>query len=102
MRRAGNPPSARTIQESIGQSDGPAISLRIGIHTGNVVQTDDDFFGSVVNKAARIVTLAAPGEIRVSDATQTKIGERDDFHFSEMTSVQLEGFEGKHVIYRLE
>jgi class 3 adenylate cyclase len=40
------------------------------ILTGNVVQTNDDFFGTVVNKAARIAALAAPGEIKVSDATR--------------------------------
>ena len=93
--------AAQTILQATGQSDGPAIALRIGIHTGNVVQTSDDFFGTVVNKAARIAALAAPGEIRVSDATHKIVGETHDFRFTNMTSVQLEGFEGEHIIYGL-
>ena len=73
-----------------------------GIHTGNVVQTSDDFFGTVVNKAARITALAAPGDVQVSDVTHKIVGETHDFRFTNMTSVQLEGFEGEHIIYRLE
>lgn len=94
--------AARSILQASGQSDGPAITLRIGIHTGSVVQTDDDFFGTVVNKAARIAALAAPGEIQVSDTTRDMVGKGNDFHFSAAAAVQLEGFEGEHVIHRLE
>ena len=83
-------------------SDGPAIALRIGIHTGKVVQTKDDFFGTVVNKAARIAALAAPGEIQVSDATRKMVGETRDYRFANTTSVQLQGLEGEHLIHRLD
>ena len=52
----------------------PRLGLRIGIHTGNVVQSRGDFFGSVVNKAARITAKAAAGEILVSDTTRAMVG----------------------------
>ena len=94
--------AARAILQATRQSEGPAIALRIGIHTGNVVQTQDDFFGTVVNKAARITALAAPGEIQVSEATRRMLGDSRDFRFASATSVQLEGFEGEHLIHRLE
>lgn len=94
--------AARAILQATDQSDGPAIALRVGIHTGNVVQTSDDFFGSVVNKAARIAALAAPGEIQVSDATRKMVGETQDYRFANATSVQLQGFEGEHLIHRLD
>ncbi|KIN60858.1 Adenylate/guanylate cyclase [Sulfitobacter noctilucae] len=61
--------AARRIHEAIKVSDGPAISLRIGIHTGKGVRKDDDFFESVVNKAARIATIAKPDETWVSNVT---------------------------------
>jgi class 3 adenylate cyclase len=76
--------------------------LRIGIHTGSVVQTSDDFFGTVVNKAARIAALAAPGEIQVSDATRKMVGDTQDYRLANTRSVQLEGFEGEHIIHRLK
>ena len=94
--------AARAILQATEQSDGPDIALRIGIHSGNLVQTKDDFFGTVVNKAARITAFAAPGEIQVSDATRTMVGETEDYRFANTTSVQLEGFEGEHLIHRLE
>lgn len=93
--------AARSILETTEKSDGPAIALRIGIHTGPVVQTSDDFFGSVVNKAARITALAAPGEIRISDATRAQTGDAGSFRFLEEISVPLEGFEGEHIVYRV-
>ena len=94
--------AARAILQATEQSDGPAIALRIGIHTGKVVQTKDDFFGTVVNKAARIAALAAPGEIQVSDATRKMVGETRDYRFANTTSVQLQGLEGEHLIHRLD
>lgn len=93
--------AAQAILQATQQSDGPAIALRIGIHTGNVVQTNDDFFGTVVNKAARIAARAAPGEIQVSDSTRKMVGEAGDYRFVKTTSVQLEGLEGDHLIHRI-
>ena len=93
--------AARTILKTTETSDGPAIVLRIGVHTGPVVQTSDDFFGSVVNKAARVTAIAAPGEIRVSDATRAQAGDADNFKFLDDISVPLEGFVGEHVIHRV-
>ncbi len=94
--------AARAIVQTTEQSDGPDIALRVGIHTGSVVQADDDFFGTVVNKAARIAAIAAPSEIRISDATRKMVGDTVDYRFGKATSVQLEGFEGEHLIHRLE
>lgn len=93
--------AARAILQSTARSDGPAIALRIGIHTGRLVQTEDDFFGTVVNKAARITALAAPGEIRVSDATRRMVGDSGDHRFSEPVPVRLDGLEGEHLVHRL-
>ena len=42
------------------------IMLRIGIETGDVLVLKQDVFGQSVNLAARLATLAGPGEIVVS------------------------------------
>ena len=80
----------------------PPLSLRIGIHSGEVIQTEDDFFGTVVNKAARIAVVAAPEQIRVSDATRVMVGRSDEFEFADAVALALRGLEGEHLIYRLE
>ena len=80
----------------------PRLAVRIGLHTGDVVQSEDDFFGSVVNKAARITSRSGSGEIWVSDATKLMIGETSTFRFSNSKTVMLKGFEDEHLIHRLE
>lgn len=94
--------AARRVQKNIERSGGPAISVRVGIHSGSVVRKDDDFFGAVVNKAARITAIAAPNEIWVSDATSEQISAKTHYHFVEAGNFELEGFEGEHLIQILK
>ncbi|MEP2530102.1 nuclear transport factor 2 family protein [Shimia sp.] len=94
--------AAQMIAKATQLSDGPAIALRIGIHIGDVVQANEDFFGSVVNKAARITAVAGPGEICLSDATRAMVDDAQGFSFSKAISTPLKGFEGEHHIHRLE
>ncbi|MEX0337868.1 MAG: nuclear transport factor 2 family protein [Arenibacterium sp.] len=79
----------------------PPLSMRIGIHSGDVIQTDNDFFGTVVNKAARIAAAADGGEIRVSDATVLMAGDRVGA-FADPVEMPLKGLSGKHKLYRLD
>ncbi|WP_433989343.1 hypothetical protein SuNHUV7_38730 (plasmid) [Pseudoseohaeicola sp. NH-UV-7] len=94
--------AARRIHETIKRSGGPAISVRVGIHSGSVVRKDDDFFGAVVNKAARITAIAAPNETWVSDATSEQVNENSHYHFVEAGFFELDGFEGEHLIRSLK
>jgi class 3 adenylate cyclase len=94
--------ASRRIHETIEQYDGPAISLRIGIHTGRVVRKDDDFFGAVVNKAARIAAISKARETWVSDATFEHVGEQAGYHFVQAGVFELAGFEGEHRIWSLK
>jgi len=92
--------AAIAIQTLMANADSePKLQLRIGIHTGDVIQTKDDFFGTVVNKAARIAGAALPKEIRVSQATQIMVGDAAGFSFTDATTVALKGLEGDHLIY---
>ncbi|MEP1198862.1 adenylate/guanylate cyclase domain-containing protein [Tateyamaria sp.] len=75
--------------------------MRIGLPTGDVIGAGDDFFGTVINKAARVATAAAPDQILVSDATRVMIGGAQDFIFGDSTEVLLKGFEGCHMVHGL-
>ncbi len=84
------------------QENEPRLTVRIGIHTGDVVEAGDDFLGTVVNKAARVAAAAAPGEIRVSDATRIMVGASPSFAFSDPVEVPLKGLEGLHSLQSLQ
>jgi class 3 adenylate cyclase len=95
--------SAQSIQGHLAQdATEPNLSVRIGIHTGDVIQAGNDFFGTVVNKAARVAAAAGAGEIRVSDETRLMVGKTSDFEFEDTATVPLKGLEGEHVIHRLK
>ncbi|MGX9351799.1 nuclear transport factor 2 family protein [Shimia sp. W99] len=79
----------------------PQIAVRIGIHTGEVIRSRNDFFGTVVNKAARIANLARPGEIRLSDATRLIAGTGADYRFADPSTQPLKGLDGDHLTYQL-
>lgn len=46
------------------------IAIRVGVHSGEVVQANQQVRGVAVHIAARIVTTAAPGEVLVSGITR--------------------------------
>ena len=94
--------AAQQIQIELGkQQNEPKLNVRIGLHTGDVVQSDKDFFGTVVNKAARITSVAGPGQICVSDVTRAMVGESDGFMFTSPQCVALKGFEDEQTVHHL-
>jgi TolB-like protein/Flp pilus assembly protein TadD len=52
------------------------IRFRVGINVGDVIVEGDDIFGDGVNVAARLQTLAKPGEICVSAMVREHVGEK--------------------------
>jgi predicted ATPase/class 3 adenylate cyclase len=57
-------------------ADGVTLSVRCGIHCGIGEQRDNDFFGAVVNRAARIMDAAHGGQILLSQAVAVLIRDR--------------------------
>jgi class 3 adenylate cyclase len=53
--------------------DGRALALRIGMHFGPALEGRGDVFGDAVNVAARVVELARPGQVLITDACFEKV-----------------------------
>jgi class 3 adenylate cyclase len=91
--------AAIKIQRAMGGSDGPApLQLRIGVHIGDAVQTEDDYLGHAVNKAARIAAAANGGQIMVSRVVQAMLGDTPEFNFGDGADVELKGLPGVHEV----
>jgi formylglycine-generating enzyme required for sulfatase activity/class 3 adenylate cyclase len=72
---------AAEIQEELrlrGDADPPEqrIQLRIGINVGDVIRKGNDVFGTGVNIAARLESLAAPGSIYISGEAYDQVRDR--------------------------
>jgi len=95
--------AACAIQNQIRRSQRePNIRVRIGIHTGDVIQSKWDFFGNVVNKAARVASAAGSGQILVTDVVRAMVESRGEYRFSNPTMAVLKGIDGLHSISSLE
>ena len=79
-------------------SDVP-ISVRIGLHTGEMIKEGDDFFGKHVNLAARIAGQAVGGEILVSSLLRELTASGGDIDFGDGGEVELKGLTGTHRLY---
>ena len=53
------------------------LAVRIGINPGNPVERSDDVFGVAVAVAARLCSLAEPGQILVSGVVRELVEDRD-------------------------
>jgi class 3 adenylate cyclase len=76
------------------------VSIRVGIHTGEVALVGPDVRGVAVHTAARVLSLAGPGEVVVS-ATTRELVEGSDYAFVDAGSHELKGLRGVRSLYRL-
>ncbi|HSJ16688.1 MAG TPA: adenylate/guanylate cyclase domain-containing protein [Solirubrobacterales bacterium] len=65
---------------------------RVGIHCGNAVYREADYFGTDVNLAHRVVARALGGEVLVTKAVVEAIGKSDYLKFDPIGATTLKGF----------
>ncbi len=76
------------------------ISIRAGIHAGEVELRGTDIAGGVVNLAARVEQSATDGEIYTSKAIRDLLL-GSDHQFEHAGSTELKGFDGTWDLYRV-
>jgi adenylate cyclase len=65
---------------------------RVGIHSGDAVYRDGDYFGNSVNLAHRIVNRALAGEVLVTDRVAASLEGRPSLRLEPIGEVSLKGF----------
>ena len=65
---------------------------RVGIHCGDAVYRDGDYFGNSVNLAHRIVNRALAGEVLVTDRVAATLDGRQGVRLEPIGEVSLKGF----------
>jgi class 3 adenylate cyclase/ketosteroid isomerase-like protein len=95
---------ARAIEQEVGAAfddPGSPISVRIGVHVGEVIHEAEDFFGHAVNYAARVTAAARGGETLVSALVHGLVATTGEFDFDAPREVELKGIEGLQRVYPL-
>lgn len=68
--------AATAMQQQAAAVAGPSgrsLALRVGMHFGPALEERGDVFGDAVNTAARVVELARPGQVLMTDACFEKV-----------------------------
>ena len=81
--------------------DIPGISIRIGIHIGDVTYSDGDIYGDGVNIASRLEQEAQPDEILISDVVYYNIKNIEGIKVEFLKEVQLKNVNDTTRIYRV-
>ena len=77
--------------------------VRCGMHTGRQMRRRDDLVGHDVNVASRVVDVAGPGEVLLSDATLAQVdGRLANVAFEELGPVVMKGIPAPVRLYRAQ
>ena len=80
------------------------LRVRMGLHTGEVISEEGDYFGKNVILAARIAAQALGGEILVSEELRQSVstGNGNGLRFDDGRELELKGLAGSHRVYRAD
>ena len=94
----------RAFAERERDGSGESLRVRIGLHTGEVISEEGDYFGKNVILAARIAAQAVGGEILVSEELRAAAssGNGNGLRFDEGRELELKGLAGRHLVFRAE
>jgi class 3 adenylate cyclase len=81
---------------------GEPVLVRIGLHAGEAIKEDDDFFGKNVILAARIAAQAHGGEILASGLLKALVDSAGDIAWGDSRAVELKGLSGTHEIHEVK
>ncbi|MEK6721652.1 MAG: adenylate/guanylate cyclase domain-containing protein [Chloroflexota bacterium] len=90
--RAGLDIVASATAETLAHPEAP-ISVGVGIHAGEAIESDEGPIGSAVNIAARICAAAKPGEVLVSDTVRGLTRTTLDAQFASRGRPRLKGID---------
>lgn len=81
----------QTVARGNVAGDRPAAGVRIGLHAGESLHEDDDYFGTPVVVAKRLCDAASAGQIVVSEVVRDLVGTRGGHAFRSLGELELKG-----------
>jgi adenylate cyclase len=79
-----------------------AVSIRIGVHVGDVVTPEDgDLYGDGINIAARLHAVADPGQVIVTEDVWRQLRQLKEYTFQQVGERELKGLSDKVLVFRV-
>ena len=84
-------------------SDGLQLRVRCGVHAGVIERRDGDYFGSAVNRAARIMNAAHGGQVLTSQAVAELVQGRlpDGMSLRDLGALRLRDLAGAEHVFQV-
>lgn len=86
------------LDEEDARSEFPGV--RIGMHSGTAIERNGDWFGTSVNVAARVSTVAAGGEVVLTQETVALAGDLDDIELQRLGLREFKNVIEEVALYR--
>ncbi len=80
----------------------PIVPLRIGVHTGDIVYSEEEVFGDALNTTSRIETVCIPGGIFISNKVYDDIKNHSSIRAKRVGGFQFKGNDDFTEIYAVE
>lgn len=90
------------IEMQIGFQQTPTIPVRIGIHTGDIIFSEEEVIGDGVNVASRIEALSVAGSVFISDKVYDEIKNQESVQASMLRTFKLKNVEKPIAIYAIK
>ena len=83
-------------------SGGPHLGVRVGLHVGEPIRDEDDYFGSSVVVAKRLCDAAKSGQILASSLLRGLVASRSGFVFTPVGDIPLKGMHEPVTAFEVE
>jgi TolB-like protein/class 3 adenylate cyclase/Tfp pilus assembly protein PilF len=80
----------------------PEVPVRMGLHVGDVILSEDQVFGDSVNLASRIESLGVAGSILISDKINAELSNHPEFKMISAGVYQFKNVDREVVVFALD
>lgn len=84
-----------------GKPSNEKITVRIGVHLGDVIVKGSDVFGDGVNIASRVQSMAEPGGLNITESVYQQVKTKLDIHVVKLGAPQLKGIKEAIKVYQV-
>jgi predicted ATPase len=90
--------AGRAVAAAIEAQEALSLPVRMGVHTGEVEERDGDFFGTTLNRCARIMDAGHGGQVLISTVTRSLV---DGIECLELGEYELKGLAEPERIFQV-